>query len=131
MELCVKCFFDNKSDFEKALNYLKPIVGNDMARTGNDCEHKDYDGYYIETYRPISKAQLDELTALCPIRRKMTKQQIISKIAFGIGRLEGSYHPEDDLDEETWNACQSLGLDPCAITLDLMVEFGIIPEHLK
>lgn len=28
MEICVKCYFDNKPEFEKALNYLKSIVGD-------------------------------------------------------------------------------------------------------
>lgn len=151
MELCVKCFFDNKSDFDKALAYLKPIVGGDMCVSGQDVEVRDM-GLYIETYRCLTQAQLDRLTALCPIRpkREITKQRVYSKMAFLIGRFGAAYHPEDDLrelapEDSTYDdivqlelaqndidyMCDKLGLDPCAIALDLMTEFGITPEHLK
>lgn len=132
MELCVKCFFDNKSDFDKALAYLKPIVNNDIAYTGRDFDLTN-ETYFIETYATLTQDQLNELTALCPIRprREISKQRVYSKIAFGIGLYGASYHPDDYLDDETFEDCKILGLDPCAVALDLMTEFGITPEHLK
>lgn len=72
MELCVKCFFDNKPEFEKALNYLKPIVGNDMAYTGKDFGLTN-EIYSIETYNELTQDQLNELIALCPIRPPVSK----------------------------------------------------------
>lgn len=132
MELCVKCFFDNKSDFDKALAYLKPIVGGDICYSGQAIETEP-NNWAIETYKPITQDQLDELTALCPIRprREISKQRVYSKIAFGIGLHGSSYHPDDMLDDVTFEDCKILGLDPCAVALELMAEFGITPEHLK
>lgn len=57
MEICVKCFFDNKPEFEKALNYLKPIVGNsNIAYSGRDVELKIYvrKGYPEESAYKVS-----------------------------------------------------------------------------
>lgn len=133
MQLCVKCFFDNKPEFDKALDYLIPILGSDIAYTGRDFHDYDNDSYYIEAYGNLTQDQLNELTALCPIKppRQRSKQQVISKIAFGIGLHGGGYHPDDHMDDVTWEDCDILGLDPYKLTLDLMAEFGIIPEHLK
>lgn len=135
MQLYVKCGFDNKPEFDEALEYLTSIVGGDIAYTGRDFDTTNEE-WFIETYAELTQNQLNELTALCPIRpprppRQRSKQQAISKIAFGIGLHGGGYHPDDHMDEVTWEDCDILGLDPYKLTLDLMEEFGIIPEHLK
>lgn len=132
MELCVKCFFDNKSDFEKTLNYLKPIIGGDMDYSGQAFDAEP-NNWIIETHKPITQAQLDGLTALCPIRPKrvITKQRVYSKIAFGIGLYGSSYHPDDYLDDDTFEDCKILGLDPSAIALELMKEFEILPDYMR
>lgn len=126
MEICVKCFFDNKPEFEKALNYLKPIVGHDINYSDQNLDAKS-NSWHIETYSPITQNQLDELTALCPIRpaREISEQHVYSKIAFGIGLYGSSYNPDDMLDDDTLEDCKILGLDPSAITHELMVEFEI------
>ena len=142
MELCVKCYFDNKPEFEKALNYLKPIVGDDIAYSDKVGE------FYIETYRSITQAQLNGLTALCPIgsRRKVSREAIYNRIAYLIGIFGAGYHPEDDVRdlapedssyeylahlEVTQNdidfMCDALGLDPCAIALEVLTDLGINP----
>lgn len=72
MELCVKCFFDNKPDFDKALAYLKPIVGGDINYSGQAFDAGP-NSWAIETYKPITQSQLNELTALCPIRPPVSK----------------------------------------------------------
>lgn len=126
MEICVKCFFDNKPEFEKALNYLKPIVGHDMDYSGQ-AFGAEPNNWVIDTYSPLTQNQLDELTALCPIRpkREISKQHVYSKIAFGIGVYGSSYNPDDMLDDDTLEDCKILGLDPFEITHELMVEFEI------
>lgn len=128
MELCVKCFFDNKPEFEKALDYLKPIVGDDMAYT-----NLTYEIYCIETYKELTQDQLNELTALCPIRPKceITKEGVYSKIAYGIGLHGSSYSPDDMLDNETLKDCKILGLDPSEIAFELMAEFDVLPDYIK
>lgn len=87
MELCVKCFFDNKSDFDMVFNYLKPIVGDDIAYTGRDFDADILGEFCIETYRSITQAQLNELTALCPLRprRKVSREAVYNRIAYLIG----------------------------------------------
>lgn len=132
MQLCVKCYFDNKPEFDRAQDYLESIVGGNICVSGRDIEPED-GRHYIETYMDLTQDQLNGLLELCPIRppRQRSKQQVISKIAFGIGMYGGGYHPDDHLDYETWEDCDILGLDPYKLTLDLMAEFGIIPEHLK
>lgn len=132
MEINVKCYFDNKPEFEKALDYLKPIVGGDMAYTGKDFDPTN-ETYYIETYSVLTQSQLDELTALCPIRpkREISKQRVYSKIAYGIGLHGSSYHPDDMLDDVTFEDCKILGLDPSEIAFELMAEFDVLPDHIK
>lgn len=148
MEICVKCFFDNKSEFEKALNYLKPIMGSDIAYSGRDFELDSREGNYIETYSPITQIQLDELTALCPLKpkKKVSKEAVYNRIAYLIGIFGASYHPDDDVRdlapegssyeylahlEVTQNdidyMCDALGLDPCAIALEVLTDLGINP----
>ena len=145
MEICVKCLFDNKPDFDKAFNYLEPIVGSDIV-------YNDKIGdLYIETYRSITQDQLNELTALCPIRPRVevSKEVVRNKIAYLIGRFGASYHPEDDvrdlIDSDNFDEvqhfeiiqndidymCDALGLDPCAIALEVMASLYIIPDRLK
>lgn len=126
MQLCVKCFFDNKPEFDKALEYLTPIVGGHICVSGVDIEQED-DRHYIETYAELTQDQLNELTALCPIRprREISKQRVISKISFGIGMYGMSYHPDDHLDDETWEDAKILGLDVYDLAANLMEEFGI------
>ena len=34
MEICVKCFFDNKSEFEKAQKYLEGLGHNQLCISG-------------------------------------------------------------------------------------------------
>lgn len=147
MEICVKCFFDSKSEFEKALNYLKPIVGGDINYSGQAFETEP-NNWAIETYKPIAQDQLNELTALCPIRpkRKVTKEMVYNRIAYLIGIFGAGYHPDDDVRdlapegssyeylvhlEITQNdidyMCDALGLDPCAITLEVLTDLGINP----
>ena len=132
MQLYVKCGFDNKPEFDKALEYLTPIVGRDIAYTGRDFDLAN-EQWFIETYTELTQNQLNELTALCPIRprRQRSKQQVIAKIAFGIGLHGCGYHPDDHMDDVTWEDCDILGLDPYKLTLDLMVEFGIINNKTK
>lgn len=142
MEICVKCFFDSWSEFEKALNYLEPIMGSDIAYSDKVGE------FYIETYRSITQAQLNGLTALCPIgaRRRASREAIYNRIAYLIGIFGAGYHPEDDVRdlapedssyeylahlEVTQNdidfMCDALGLDPCAIALEVLTDLGINP----
>lgn len=127
MQLYVKCGFDNKPEFDKALEYLTPIVGRDITYTGRDFDLTN-EQWFIETYAELTQDQLNELTALCPIRprRQISKQRVISKIAFGIGMYGMSYHPDDHLDDETWEDAKILGLDVYDIVAELMKEFGII-----
>lgn len=156
MELCVKCFFDNKSEFEKALNYLETTIGSsNMAYSGRDVELDPNGNSYIETYGPITQNQLNELTALCPIRpkrdtTKVTKEMVYNRIAYLIGRFGAAYHPDDDVRDLAPDdidyielvhlelvqndidfGCDVLGLDPCAIALEIATSLGIIPEHIK
>ncbi len=127
MEICVKCFFDNVVEFNKALDYLRPITGGDIAISGQDVELEGPYDYYIETYHSLTQDQLNELTALCPIRpkREISKQQVLAKIAFGIGLHGINYHPDDHLDAETWEDAKILGLDVYDLAANLMKEFGI------
>lgn len=111
MEICVKCFFDNKSEFEKALNYLKPIVDGNI----------DYSG-------------------------QVSREAVYNRIAYLIGIFGASYHPDDNVRdlapegssyeylthlEVTQNdidyMCDVLGLDPCAIALEVLTDLGINP----
>ena len=152
MEICVKCFFDNKPEFEKALNYLETTIGSsNMAYSGRDVELDPNGNSYIETYGPITQDQLNELTALCPIkpRVEVSKEAVRNKIAYMIGRFGASYHPDDDvrdlIDSDDFGEvphfeiiqndidyiCNALGLDPCAIALEVMASLYIIPDHLK
>lgn len=133
MEICVKCFFDNKSEFEKAQKYLEGLGHSQLCISGRDVEYTAPYDYYIEDYHTITQDQLNELTALCPIRpkREISKQHVYSKIAFGIGLHGSSYSPDDMLDDETLEDCKILGLDPFTITLELMAEFGVLPDHIK
>ena len=125
MYLYAKCCFDNEPEFDRALEYLTPIVASPMAYTGPDFDLVDNE-WIIEVY--LTQDQLNGLTALCPIRprREISKQRVISKIAFGIGRYGMSYHPDDHLDDEAWEDADILGLDVYDIVADLMKEFGII-----
>lgn len=147
MEICVKCFFDNKPEFEKALNYLEPIVGfPNIAYSGRDVECDPNGNSYIETYGPITQDQLNELTALCPIKpkRKITKEGVYSKIAYMIGIFGAGYHPEDDMldhidyedpmreklqaiQNDIDHDCDALGLNHLAITLEVLTDLGINP----
>ena len=150
MEICINCHFDNKSEFEKALNYLKPIVGGDINYSGQAFETEP-NNWAIETYKPITQDQLNELTALCPIRPRVevSKDAVRNKIAYMIGRFGASYHPEDDIrdliDSDDFDEvqhfeivqndidyiCDALGLDPCAIALEIAASLYIIPDRLK
>ena len=142
MEICVKCFFDNKPEFDMAFNYLEPIMGSDIEYNDNVGD------LYIETYRSITQAQLNGLTALCPIklRRKISREAIYNRIAYLIGIFGADYHPDDDVRdlapesssyeylahlEVTQNdigfMCDALGLDPCAIALEVLTDLGINP----
>lgn len=38
MEICIKCFFDNKQDFEKVKEYLEGIGHNQLCISGRDVE---------------------------------------------------------------------------------------------
>lgn len=151
MEICVKCFFDNKPEFEKALNYLEGLGHNQLCISGRDAECNGPYDYYIEDYHSITQDQLDELTALCPIkpRVEVSKDAVRNKIAYMIGRFGAGYHPEDDvrdlIDSDNFDEvqhfeivqndinyiCDTLGLDPCAIALEVAASLYIIPDHIK
>ena len=130
MEICVTCYFDNKPEFEKALNYLKPIAGRCIEYNDGESASKVL---YIEEHTSLTQDQLNELTALCPIRprREISKQRVISKIAFGIGLHGMSYHPDDHLNDETWEDAKILGLDVYELAANLMEEFGIFNNKTK
>lgn len=147
MQLNVKCSFINKREFEKALEYLKPIVGRDIAYSGKDFDENG-EIWHLETYASsLTLGQVHELTALCPIRpiRPITKESIYNKVAFMIGRLGDAYHPEDPIEVDDPNEqlhlemlqndidhdCDALGLDPCAIALEVLCDLGIISERFK
>lgn len=146
MEICIKCFFDNKSEFEKAQKYLEGLGHNQLCVSGRDVECAGPYDYYIEDYHAITQDQLNELTALCPIRpkRKLSKEGVYSKIAYMIGVFGAGYNPEDDMLDhidledpmrEKLQAiqadidfgCDALGLDPSAITLEVLTDLGINP----
>lgn len=149
--MCVKCYFDNKQDFDKVREYLEGIGQTDLCISGRDIEWDEH-GLYIESYNPITQDQLNELTALCPIRPKIkvSEAAVYQKIAYLIGVVGPGYHPEDDIKElapegssyedlvhleliqnDIDYMCDKLGLDPCAIALRVMSDLGIIPDHLK
>ena len=145
MEICVKCFFDNKLELEKAVNYLTPIVGCHIGRpdqTASDAPNI----WAIESCNPITQDQLNELTTLCPIRprRKLSREDVYSKIAYMIGVFGAGYHPEDDMldhidledpmreklqaiQDDIDFSCDTLGLDPCAIALEVLTNLGLNP----
>ena len=146
MQLNVKCTFINKREFEKALEYLKPIVGGDIAYSGKDFDDNG-EVWHLETYASLTQDQLNGLTALCPIRpiRPITKESIYNKIAFMIGRLGDAYHPEDPIEVDDPNEqlhlemlqndighdCDALGLDPCAIALEVLCDLEISSKRFK
>lgn len=132
MQLYVKCGFDNKPEFDKALEYLTSIVGGDIAYSGRDFDLAN-ESWFIETYAELTQNQLNKLTALCPIRpsRQINKQRIIAKLAFGIGKYGMSYHPDDHLDGLTWEDAKILGLDVYELAENLMEEFGVSNNKTK
>ena len=87
------------------------------------------------------------MTALCPIRPRVevSEEAVRNKIAYMIGRFGAGYHPEDDvrdlIDSDDFDEiqhfeivqndidyiCDALGLDPCAIALEVLTDLGINP----
>ena len=133
MEICINCFFDNKSEFEKAKEYLGVTLEHEIYTSIDEPNEYPEGTYWINDDSSITQDQLNELTALCPIRpkREITKEGIYSKIAYGIGLHGLSYNPDDMLDNETLEDCKILWLDPSMITLGLMAEFDVLPDYIK
>lgn len=146
MEICIECLFDSKPEFEKAKEYLGTTLGHGIYTSTDEPNEYPEGTYWVKDYGPITQDQLNELTALCPVkpRRKITKEGVYSKIAYMIGVFGAGYHPEDDMldhidyedpmreklqaiQNDIDSGCEALGLDPCAIALEVLTDLGMNP----